>query len=255
MSASGGGGAGAVIGYPSPAMDASDRLLELQVIDTAVDRLTARRRVLESEAEVAAARSEADAAENVLGELGLKLDALARDQQRVEHEVDSLAQKSAAEEKRLYDGSIVNTKELGSLQREIENLKRRQGDREDELLGMMEEREGLEARSALARAESDRQRALADEMADSAGAELVQIASELEARAAERTSLAAQIDPELVELYDDLRAQKKGIGAVALIDGVCLGCHEKLSAMEMDRIKHTEGTRRCEHCRRIVILQ
>jgi uncharacterized protein len=236
-------------------MQGIDHLLELQVIDTAIDRLTARRRVLESGTEVAAARSEADAAENVLGELGLKIDALARDQQRIEHEVDSLSQKSAAEDRRLYDGSIVNTKELGSLQREIENLKRRRSDREDELLGIMEERERLEERSALARTESQRQRVLAEEIAASARVELVQIGTELEARAAERASLVSGIDPEAVELYDDLRAQKKGVGAVVLVDGVCQGCHEKLSAMEMDRIKHTEGIRRCEHCRRIVILR
>jgi uncharacterized protein len=236
-------------------MQGIDHLLELQVIDTAIDRSTARRRVLESETEVAAARSEADAAENVLGELGLKIDALARDQQRIEHEVDSLSQKSAAEDRRLYDGSIVNTKELGSLQREIENLKRRRSDREDELLGIMEERERLEERSALARTESQRQRVLAEEIAASAGVELAQIGTELEARAAERAALVSGIDPEAVELYDDLRAQKKGVGAVVLVDGVCQGCHEKLSAMEMDRIKHTEGIRRCEHCRRIVILR
>jgi predicted nucleic acid-binding Zn-ribbon protein len=236
-------------------MQGTDHLLELQVIDTAVDRLTARRRMLASETEVTAARSEADAAEDVLGELGLKIEAVGRDQKRIEHEVDSLSQKSAAEDRRLYDGSIVNTKELASLQREIENLTRRRSDREDELLGMMEELERLEARSALARTESERQRALAEQIAASAGAELVQIAAELETRAAERAALVSAIDPEVLELYDDLRAQKKGIGAVALVDGVCQGCHEKLSAMEMDRIKHTEGIRRCEHCRRIVILQ
>lgn len=236
-------------------MQGTDHLLELQVIDTAVDRLTARRRMLESETEVTAARSEADAAEDVLGELGLKIEAVGRDQKRIEHEVDSLSQKSAAEDRRLYDGSIVNTKELASLQREIENLKRRRSDREDELLGMMEELERLEVQSALARTESERQRALAEQIAAAAGAELVQIAAELETRAAERAALVSAIDPEVLELYDDLRAQKKGIGAVALVDGVCQGCHEKLSAMEMDRIKHTEGIRRCEHCRRIVILQ
>jgi predicted nucleic acid-binding Zn-ribbon protein len=236
-------------------MQGMDRLLELQATDTAIDRLTARRRALESETEVAAARSEADAAENVLGELGLKIDALGRDQKRIENEVDSLSQKAAAEDRRLYNGSIVNTRELGSLQREIENLKRRRSDREDELLGMMEERERLEASSVLARTESERQRALAEEISASAGAELVQIGVEMKARAAERETLVAAIDPELLELYEDLRAQKKGIGVAALVDGVCQGCHEKLSAMEMDRIKRTEGIRRCEHCRRIVILQ
>ncbi len=236
-------------------MQGAEGLLELQAIDTAADRLRTRRDLLASGAEATAARTEADTAENVLGELGLRIDALGRDQQRIEHEVDSLTQKSAAEQRRLYDGSIVNTKELESLQREIENLTRRRTDREDELLGMMEEREGLETNAAVARGESDRLRARAEEIAASGGVELTQIATELQTLAARREALAGDIDPELVELYDDLRAQKKGVGVAELVDGVCQGCHEKLSAMEMDRIKHTEGVRRCEHCRRIVILR
>jgi predicted nucleic acid-binding Zn-ribbon protein len=236
-------------------MQGTERLLELQEIDTAAGRLRARLDVLTSGAEADAARHEADGAENTLGELGLRIDAIARDQQRVEHEVDSLTQKSAAEERRLYDGSIVNTKELESLQREIENLKKRRADREDELLGMMEEREGLETAAAGARVESDRLRAGADAASVSAREELARIETDLAALSAKRGEVAPTIDPELVELYDDLRSQKKGIGVAELIDGVCQGCHEKLSAMEMDRIKHTEGIRRCEHCRRIVVLR
>ena len=236
-------------------MSDDERLLELQAIDSATDRLQARRRQLESGTALAAARGEADAAENVLGELGLRIDAIGRDQQRMEYEVDSLSQKSAAEERRLYDGSIANSKELESLQREIENLKRRRADREDELLGMMEEREGLEASAADARLESERLRTHVDEMSASGEHEFAGIVSELRELAARRESLAGTIDAELLELYEDLRAQKKGIGVAALVDGVCQGCHEKLSAMEMDRIKHADGVRRCEHCRRIVILR
>jgi predicted nucleic acid-binding Zn-ribbon protein len=236
-------------------MQGSERLLEVQEIDTAVDRLRARRAVLTSGAEADAARGAADAAENVLGELGLRIDAIGRDQLRVEHEVDSLTQKSAAEERRLYDGSIANTKELESLQREIENLKKRRADREDELLGMMEEREGLETAAAEARVESDRLRARSDEVSTSAGDELARIETDLAALSSKREDVVPAIDPELLELYDDLRAQKKGIGVAELVDGVCQGCHEKLSAMEMDRIKHTDGVRRCEHCRRIVVLR
>ena len=69
-----------------------------------------------------------------------------------------------------------------------------------------------------------------------------------------RASLAATIDPELLELYEDLRRQKKGVGAAALVDGVCQGCHEKLSAVELDHVKHAGGVPRCEHCRRILVL-
>ena len=42
--------------------------------------------------------------------------------------------------------------------------------------------------------------------------------------------------------------------AVALVDGVCQGCHEQLSAVERDRLKRAEGPKRCEHCRRILII-
>ena len=66
--------------------------------------------------------------------------------------------------------------------------------------------------------------------------------------------LTAGIDPELLELYEDLRPQKKGVAAVALVDGVCQGCHEKLSSVELDRVKRTEGIARCEYCRRILVL-
>jgi predicted nucleic acid-binding Zn-ribbon protein len=231
-----------------------DRILELQEVDTAIDRLAARRRVLEAEGEITAARARADAAEDRVGELGLHLDELARDQQRLDHEVDSLAQKGAAEEKRLYDGSIANTKELESLQREIANLKKRRSDREDELLGLMEERETLEAARGEAESVAAELRTSLEALAGTAGEELVQIGADLEARSAQRAALRPVIDPELLELYDDLRVQKKGVGAAALVDGVCQGCHEKLAAMELDKLKKTDGIRRCQHCRRILIL-
>jgi predicted nucleic acid-binding Zn-ribbon protein len=230
------------------------RLLDLQGLDTAVDRLSTRRQALESGSELTAARTEADGAENILGELGLQLDVLGRDQQRLEHEVDSLSQKAAAEEKRLYDGSIVNTKELESLQREIENLKKRRTDREDELLGLMEEREGVEARRASAGIAASELRTSVDQISSSGDAELAGIAAELAALASKREELIAAIDPELLELYEDLRAQKKGVGVAALVDGVCQGCHEKLAAMELDKLKKTEGIPRCQHCRRILVL-
>jgi uncharacterized protein len=230
------------------------RLLTLQEIDTAIDRLSARKAVLESGGELAAARSQADAAERALGELRLQLDVVGRDGSKLEHEIDSLSQKAAAEDKRLYDGSIVNAKELESIQHEIENLKRRRSDREDEMLGLMEVREELERRAAEAQASSDALREQVETVGGAALEELTSIEAELEAKVSERHALAPQIEPDTLDLYEDLRKQKKGIGAAALVDGVCQGCHEQLSAMELDKVKRVEGVRRCEHCRRILVF-
>jgi predicted nucleic acid-binding Zn-ribbon protein len=229
-------------------------LLALQETDTSIDRLSARQRVLESGDELTDARAEADAAERDLGELGLQLDTIGRDQSKLEHEIDSLSQKAAAEQKRLYDGSVVNAKELTSLQHEIDNLHRRRSDREDEMLGLMEVLEELESRAAEARARSEGLRARVDAVASAAAEDLATARTDLERLTAERAAIASEIDPEVLELYDDLRHQKKGVGAAALIDGVCQGCHEQLSAMELDKLKHAEGVARCEYCRRILIF-
>jgi predicted nucleic acid-binding Zn-ribbon protein len=231
-----------------------DRLLTLQGVDTGIGRAKARRQALESGETLAAARAEADRAEAVLGELRLQVDEMGRDQMRFEHEIDSLSQKEAAESKRMYDGSVANAKELEALQHETESLKRRRTEREDELLALLEQREELDTRVAAAETVASGLRAEVDHTAVAATDELVGVTAELERLSDERAELGGQIDPELLELYEDLRRQKKGVGAATLVDGVCSGCHEQLSSMQLDKLKRTEGVRRCEHCRRILVF-
>jgi predicted nucleic acid-binding Zn-ribbon protein len=229
-------------------------LLSLQENDSAIDRLSSRRAALESGQALSGAREEADAAERGFGELRLALDAMGRDQQRFEHEIDSISQKISSEEKRLFDGSIANAKELDSIQHEVSNLKKRRSDREDELLALLEQKEELDMRAGVAAQGHQELRSKIEETADAAALELEQVASELAARQADRLALVSQLDPELFELYEDLRRTKKGVGAAAMVDGVCQGCHEQLSSVELDKLKRSTGVKRCEHCRRILVF-
>ncbi|HZN43082.1 MAG TPA: hypothetical protein VFC08_05055 [Actinomycetota bacterium] len=235
-------------------MDPARPLLDIQEHDTAIDRLMVRKRALEAGDDATVALGEANEAERTLGELRLRLDELSRDQLRFEHEIDSMSQKTAAEERRLYDGSVANARELESIRHEVDNLKKRKGDREDELLALMQVREDVEGSEREAVARSDALRSRVADVEGAAADELGRVDAELAERAQARGTLAATVDPDLLELYDDLRRQKKGVGAVALVDGVCQGCHEQLSAVERDRLKRTEGPKRCEHCRRILVI-
>ena len=235
-------------------MDPARPLLDIQEHDTAIDRLMVRKRALEAGDDATVALGEANEAERTLGELRLRLDELSRDQLRFEHEIDSMSQKTAAEERRLYDGSVANARELESIRHEVDNLKKRKGDREDELLGLMQVREDVEGNEREAVARSDALRSRVADVEGEAADALRRVDAELAERAQARGTLAATVDPDLLELYDDLRRQKKGVGAVALVDGVCQGCHEQLSAVERDRLKRTEGPKRCEHCRRILVI-
>jgi predicted nucleic acid-binding Zn-ribbon protein len=235
-------------------MDPAHPLLDIQELDTAIDRLMARRRALESGEDAAAALAEANEAERMMGELRLRLDELSRDQMRFEHEIDSMSQKAAAEERRLYDGSVANARELDSITHEVDNLKKRRSDREDELLALMEVREELKAQERAAAQRSGSLRARVEEVGSLAADEIERLETELKEREEARAALAETVDAEYLELYEELRPQKKGVAAVALIDGVCQGCHEQLSSVYVDRLKRVEGPKRCEHCRRILVI-
>ncbi len=235
-------------------MTAPHALLDLQATDLLIDRLASRERALEAGGVLAEAREEADAAERALGEIGLERDVLERDASKLEHEIDSLAQKAAAEQQRMSDGSVANARELEAMGREVENLRKRIAGREDELLALMEHREDVERRSASAASVAQELRTKVEHVAGDATTELSQVKTDLAVHRQERATLAATIDPELLGLYEDLRSHKKGVGAAALVDGVCQGCHERLSSVDLDRVKRTDGVARCEHCRRILVL-
>ncbi len=235
-------------------MRGMDRILELQELDATTDRLGHRREQLEAGEELSTARKASEEAEAGLGELRLGIDAVGVEQRRLEHEIDTMGSKLAAEEKRMYDGTIANAKELEALQHEIESLKDRRSRTEDDLLDVMVRREELEARVAGSEAEVAAARQRVETVGGDASRELDEVVELLAERATAREAIVGAIDEELLELYEDLRAQKRGIGAAAIVDGVCQACHEQLSAVELDKLKHTDGVKRCEYCRRIVVF-
>jgi len=235
--------------------DEMDRLLDLQERDSALDRLRSRSEEIRSGEEIRRLRGTVEDVERTLGELRLAHDAVTAEQRRLENEIDSVSRKSEAEQKRLYDGTIVNVKELDALQAEIKNLGERRGRLEDDVLERMERREELEARIATAEADVTSARDTLERESTGSAVELEQISKDTGNLQEQRDGLAAGIDGELLELYEDLRAQKRGVGVAALVDGVCQGCHQKLSAMELDRLKKTSGIKRCEYCRRILVVR
>jgi predicted nucleic acid-binding Zn-ribbon protein len=236
-------------------MTGPDRVLDLQELDLSIDRLEARRADLEGGREVQEGRRLVDEVEGRVGTLRLELDAVTREQDRFEAEAASLAARMSAEERRMYDGSVANPKELEALQAEVASLRNRKSRIEDEVLARMEQREELDGRLPPLEQELAGARERLAQVEASSERELGEIAGALRTRRAERAAVAAELDEELLELYEDLRPQKKGVAAAALRDGVCQGCHQKLSALELDRIKKNQGIRRCEYCRRILVLE
>jgi uncharacterized protein len=228
-------------------------LLDLQELDLSIDRMTARLRQLEGQGDLRAARGELSQAEARLGELRLAMEAIGLEQRRLEGDLEVLDRRIEAERRRLFDGSVANPKELQAIEAEIHNLEGRKGRAEDLLLEQMERSEGMEARLPPVASEEAQARQRLTEVGEGAAKELVEIEQALAARRAERQEMLPAFDRELLELYEELRRQKQGVGAAALVDGVCQACHQKLSPMYLDRMKKSDGVRRCEYCRRILV--
>lgn len=232
-----------------------ERLLRLQEVDVAIDRLRARLALLEAQGEVREARTRAADAEGRFGRLGLSVEEVARDQRRLESDLDSIERKIQAERARLYDGTVANPKELQSIEREVENLRGRASRMEDQLIEVMERREQLEAERGSVQAELAEARARLGQIEGVSAAELVEVERGLAQRGSERAGIAESVDEELLGTYEELRRQKKGVGVAALTEGVCQGCHQQLSPVYLAELKRTDPLRRrCEHCRRILVL-
>ncbi|HYP23120.1 MAG TPA: C4-type zinc ribbon domain-containing protein, partial [Actinomycetota bacterium] len=82
-----------------------------------------------------------------------------------------------------------------------------------------------------------------------------EISGELETHTTARTTISAEIPADLLKLYEQLRAQKGGVGAAGLEGGTCLGCHTKLPQRELERMRAEGGLQRCDNCRRILVIE
>ncbi|HVL64778.1 MAG TPA: C4-type zinc ribbon domain-containing protein [Actinomycetota bacterium] len=230
------------------------RLLDLQREDSEIRRLTERKASLPEAARLAELNER-------LEELGADLaiarkqqDEVEREQTRLEGEGDLLDAKIGREEQRLFSGAVGTPKELSSLQAEVDMLKRKKASLEDDLLEVMVQKDSAATTTERLQAEHEE----LEREATSLAAVVNELTAEIDARLVEhsgaRTRIAAAVSEDLLTLYERIREQKHGVGAAALENGTCSGCHTKLPAREVERLKVERGLQRCDNCRRILVV-
>jgi uncharacterized protein len=232
-------------------------LLELQAHDSAIDRLGHRRGSLPENARLAELDEALGAVDQLTAERQGSLATVQREQSRLEDEIDMVSGKASSEDARAASGRVTSPKELTAIQEEIASLKRRQASLEDELLELMEQRETLEGE--LAELATRREGFTADqaEVTKARDAALFEIDRELEAERAARDAVAPGVGEQLRALYDQIRARQGGVGAAALVGNTCQGCRVSISPVELAAVRKQppEAVKRCENCRRILVLE
>lgn len=230
-------------------------LLRVQDHDTAADRLRHRRQNLPELAELRACEDELARVEATLTGVGASAAEAARLQRRVEGELALLESKVSELDAKLYSGAVTVPRELQAMQTEGDAMRQRRASLEDEVLEAMGARETLDEQ--LGELESRR------EVLDREGVRLRAAVAEgqagvdrdLEAELAARQEAAAVIPPDVIALYEQMRARLGGVAAAPLVNGRCGGCHLALPATELDRLRKEPADTlvRCEQCERILV--
>jgi uncharacterized protein len=230
------------------------RLLDLAAEDVALTQLAHRRRTLPEEAAVekAAEAERSFAVEVVRTETEVR--DLDREQTRLEADVETVRQREDRDQK-LIDSGSTSAKDITGLQHELESLKRRQGDLEDQVLELMERRETAEA--ALQAARDGQQQAAAEleratQLRDDA---LADIADGTARHEAARAQIVGQVPAPLLSLYDRIRTQNGATGAALLKARQCQGCRIELFGKELAAVRSADPSEvvRCDNCGRILV--
>lgn len=227
-------------------------LAALQDIDDELSRV--RGELADVEAKIGP-DEELEAARAQMSELDAELLSVAKKEKALAGEADTIGEKIATEEGRLYEGTVKLPKELAGLEQEIDSLRSRKSDVEDAALNLLERSSELEtSRAAVAKTESE-----LDTAWQSNQSTLVARASSLrndeEALLVKRHNQTDAIGAGTLDLYENLRRRKAGI-AVSVLDGVlCGGCRIAMPEAVSRRVLSSSDLPQCPNCERILVLR
>ena len=228
-------------------------LLELASVDAELARVAHRAGHLPAQAQLEDVVTRHREANDRLAVLGIAIEDLDGEVAKQEAEVDGVRQREDRDRNLLSSG-ITDAKQQADLQHELETLERRQSNLEDALLELMERREQLQGEQAAQLVHIDDvhgELSRAQEALDDAKVELEQAKHRAVSR---RDQLTAGLDPELLALYERLRA-KGGAGAGLLQARRCGACRIEIDKGELARIAAApeDDVLRCPECGAILL--
>ena len=164
-------------------------------------------------------------------------------------------ERSESLEARLYDGSMVNARDLEPLQQEAASVRR-----------LLEQNEALSLDLSIEIEESQtRYAALSQELSEAKAQwetrrqELTQTVNQLRAQQQDcqtrRQTLAAQIDQPTLLRYETLRRAKNGRAVAKVERDLCQGCRMSLPTQLRQRVRSTRQTVTCTSCGRMLFAE
>ena len=230
-------------------MSAALGLYRLQQVDSQIDQIQARLKViqqtLENDAELRAATEQLAESEDTYKDAERTL-------KQSEAEVEKQSIKIEQTEASLYGGHVHNPKELQDLQKDVASLKRHLATLEERQLEAMLVVETMEkdwhnAKSLLELVQSNLGEQHRDLALDSSS-----LHKDLERLNSERQAVISDIAQQTMAIYNQLRQQRRGIAVTTLSDGSCAACGTSLTPSQQQTARSTSQLFYCPSCGRIL---
>jgi uncharacterized protein len=147
-----------------------------------------------------------------------------------------------------------NERESNAAQRELEELRKLQRDREDEINKLSTL---IEAAKKTIEETETQQKKIADELGgreSDISKALAEAVQERDAKLVERGKLVTSVQPMTLRRYEQVR-KRKGNAIAKTIDGTCLSCHMRLPPMLFQKLMRGDAFEQCPSCARILYYE
>lgn len=169
-----------------------------------------------------------------------------------ESELEQLTGQQQEITKRLYGGSINNSKELTQLEQKLNELKNKGELLEDSILNLLQQKDDLleNKKKIVQQLELDQVRYKnSKQQLEQEESKLKEL---LRQHLVKRKSLLSKVSPELYNWYSKLKKEKSGQAVVMVKNEVCGGCHVGLSSYMVASVRSGKQLLTCENCGRIL---
>ena len=230
-------------------MSAALGLYRLQQVDSQIDQIQARLKAIQQ-------TLDSDVTLRMANEYFAVADGKHKEAERAlklsETEVEKQRIKLQQTEASLYGGKVHNPKELQDLQKDVVSLKRHLETLEERELEMMLAVEDTEKEQQAARIDLERVQANLKEQNRDLTKESESLYRDLERLNSERQAVVTDIASQALNVYDQLRKQKRGIAITTIADNACEACGTTLTASQQQTARSNAQLFHCPTCGRIL---
>ena len=230
------------------------RLVELQLIENAISARSAEAEEVKNNKELASAEKRCSEVRKKYDEIEGRYSDIESKRKKLEDTVEIQNEKIKSNEGKLFSGTLTSAKEIENYQEEVEILKRKNSEMEDQILELMIKLEEMSEEVKKAGAEKENADAEAARIKNEMNEKLEVLKHIIEGLEKRRDDVSSKIPDDFLKKYKEIKGRKGGIAVSVLKDNFCNVCNMQIPAIDTEKIVDADELYRCPLCGRMAVI-